>query len=48
MMATKAFLRWSKLGICERSFEAAKTGGWPELGLVFIDGALIPAYQRAA
>jgi len=47
-MAAQTFLRWSKLGVWERLFERAKTASWPELGLVFMDGTIIRAHQKAA
>ena len=47
-MAAQTFLRWSKLGVWERFFEAAKAAGRPELGMVFMDGTLIRAQQKAA
>src|SRR3982750_2635257 len=47
-MAAQTFLRWSKLGVWERLFERAKAANWPELGLVFMDGTIIRAHQKAA
>lgn len=47
-MAAQTFLRWSKLGVWERLFERAKAASWPELGLVFMDGTIIRAHQKAA
>ena len=47
-MAAQTFLRWSKLGVWERLFERAKAASWPELGLVFRDGTIIRAHQKAA
>jgi transposase len=47
-MAAQTFLRWSKLGVWERFFEAAKAAGWPALGMVFMDSTIIRAHQKAA
>src|ERR671917_173238 len=47
-MAAQTFLRWSKLGVWERLFELTKTVCCPELGLVFLDGTIIRAHQKAA
>ena len=47
-MAAQTFLRWSKLGVWERLFEAAKAANWPELGMVFMDATIIRAHQKAA
>src|SRR3954454_22290564 len=47
-MAAQTFLRWSKLGVWEHLFERAKAASWPELGLVFMDGTIIRAHQKAA
>src|SRR5918998_1823532 len=47
-MAAQTFIRWSKLGVWERLFEAAKVAGWPALGMVFMDGTIIRAHQKAA
>jgi hypothetical protein len=38
-MAASTFVRWSRLGVCELAIE---------LGMPFIDGASIRAYQKAA
>ena len=46
--AAQTFLRWSKLGVWERLFEAAKAASWPELGMVFMDGTIIRAHHKAA
>ena len=46
--AAQTFLRWSKLGVWERLFEAAKAASWPELGMVFMDGTVIRAHHKAA
>ena len=46
--AAQTFLRWSKLGVWERFFEAAKAAGRPEWGMVFLDGTVIRAHQKAA
>ncbi len=45
--AAQTFIRWSKLGVWERLFELAKAG-WSELGMVFMDGTVIRAHQKAA
>src|SRR4051812_30925785 len=47
-MAAQTFLRWSKLGVWERLFEAAKAANWPELGLVFMDATIVRAHHKAA
>ncbi len=47
-MAAQTFIRWSKLGVWERFFELAKETGQPELGMVFMDGTVIRAHQKAA
>ena len=47
-MAAQTFIRWSKLGVWERFFEAAKTAGCPALGMVFMDSTVIRAHQKAA
>lgn len=47
-MAAQTFLRWSKLGVWERFFEAAKAAGSPALGMVFMDSTIIRAHQKAA
>src|SRR3712207_2782603 len=47
-MAAQTFLRWSKLGIWERLFEAAKAAGCPALGMVFMDSTIVRAHQKAA
>ncbi len=47
-MAAQTFLRWSKLGVWQRFFELAKELGRPELGMVFMDGTVIRAHQKAA
>jgi transposase len=47
-MAAQTFMRWSKLGVWERFFEAAKADSRPELGMVFMDGTIIRAHQKAA
>jgi len=47
-MAAQTFIRWSKLGVWERLFEAAKAAGCPALGMVFMDSTIIRAHQKAA
>jgi transposase len=47
-MAAQTFIRWSKLGVWERFFEAAKATGRPALGMVFMDGTILRAHQKAA
>ncbi len=47
-MAAQTFLRWSKLGVWERLVERAKAASWPALGMVFMDGTIIRAHQKAA
>ena len=47
-MAAQTFIRWSKLGVWERFFEAAKADSRPELGMVFMDGPILRAHQKAA
>ena len=46
--AAQTFLRWSRLGVWERLFEAAKAANWLELGMVFMDGTVIRAHHKAA
>ncbi len=46
--AAQTFIRWSKLGVWERFFELAKEADSPELGMVFLDGTVIRAHQKAA
>ena len=47
-MAAQTFIRWSKLGVWERFFEAAKADSRPELGMAFMDGTVIRAHQKSA
>ena len=47
-MAAQTFIRWSKLGVWERLFEAAKAAGCPALGMVFMDSTILRAHQKAA
>jgi transposase len=47
-MAAQTFIRWSKLGVWERLFEAAKAAGWPALGMVFMDSTILRAHHKAA
>jgi len=47
-MAAQTFLRWSKLGVWERLFAAAKAANRPELGMVFMDATIIRAHHKAA
>src|SRR5918993_920876 len=47
-MAAQTFIRWSKLGVWERFFEAAKAAGRPALGMVFMDSTILRAHQKAA
>ena len=44
--AAQTFLRWSKLGVWERFFEIAKAAGWPQLGMVFMDGTISGLTKR--
>src|SRR5919112_4039876 len=46
--AAQTFIRWSKLGVWERFFEAAKAVGRPALGMVFMDSTILRAHQKAA
>lgn len=46
--AAQLHIRWSRLGVWERAFEALRAAGRPELGEVFLDGTSIRAHQKAA
>ena len=47
-MAAQTFIRWSRLGVWERLHRLARERQRPELGLVFLDGTVIRAHQKAA
>jgi transposase len=47
-MAAQTFIRWSRLGVWERLHQLAQKRQPPELGLVFLDGTVIRAHQKAA
>ena len=47
-MAAQTFIRWSRLGVWERLHQLARERQSPELGLVFLDGTVIRAHQKAA
>ncbi len=46
--AARTFIRWSRLGVWERLHRLAQARQRPELGLVFLDGTIIRAHQKAA
>jgi transposase len=46
--AAQTFLRWAKLGVWERLHRLAQTYHGLELGMVFLDGTVIRAHQKAA
>jgi transposase len=47
-MAAQTFLRWAKLGVWERLHRLAQEHHGLELGMVFLDGTVIRAHQKAA
>ena len=47
-MAAQTFVRRSRLGVWERLHQLAQKRRPPELGLVFLDGTIIRAHQKAA
>jgi hypothetical protein len=47
-MAAQTFIRWARLGAWERLHRLARERQRPELGLVFLDGTVIRAHQKAA
>src|ERR671910_3673426 len=47
-MAAQTFLRWAKLGVWERLHRLAQQHGGRKLGMVFLDGTVIRAHQKAA
>jgi transposase len=46
-MAAQTFIRWSRLGVWERLLAMAQSRGI-KLGMAFLDGTSIRAYQKAA
>jgi transposase len=46
-MAAQTFIRWSRLGVWERLHRLAQERR-RELGLVFLDGTVVRAHQKAA
>jgi transposase len=46
--AAQTFIRWSRLGVWERLHRLAQEGCGLELGMVFLDGTVIRAHQKAA
>jgi transposase len=46
--AAQTFIRWSRLGVWERLHQLAQKRQPPELGLVFLDGTIVRAHQKAA
>jgi hypothetical protein len=46
-MAAQLFIRWSRLGVCQRLLEQAQARG-VEPGMAFLDGTNVRAYARAA
>src|SRR3954467_12572628 len=47
-MAAQTFLRWARLGVWERLHRLAQECHGLELGMVFLDGTVIRAHQKAA
>ena len=47
-MAAQTFIRWAKLGVWERLHRLAQEHHGLELGMVFLDGTVIRAHQKAA
>ena len=47
-MAAQTFIRWAKLGVWERLHRLAQECRGLELGMVFLDGTVIRAHQKAA
>src|SRR5215203_7193549 len=47
-MAAQTFIRWSRLGVWARLQRLAQELQQPEPGLVFLDGTIIRAHQKAA
>jgi len=47
-MAAQTSIRWPRLGAWERLRRLAQARQRPELGLVFLDGTIIRAHQKAA
>ena len=46
--AAQTFIRWARLGVWERLHQLARKRQPLELGLVFLDGTIIRAHQKAA
>ena len=47
-MAAQTFIRWAKLGVWERLHRLVQERRGLELGMVFLDGTVIRAHQKAA
>lgn len=47
-MAAQTFLRWARLGVWERLHRLAQARFGLELGMVFLDGTVVRAHQKAA
>ena len=47
-MAAQTFIRWSRLGVWERLHRLVQEHRGLELGMVFLDGTVIRAHQKAA
>jgi len=47
-MAAQTFIRWSRHGVWERLLELAQQRDGIKLGMAFLDGTTIRAYQKAA
>jgi transposase len=47
-MAAQTFIRWAKLGVWERLHRLVQAQRGLELGMVFLDGTVIRAHQKAA
>ena len=46
-MAAQTFIRWSRLGVCERLLSMAQDRGIG-LGMTFLDGTSVRAHPKAA
>lgn len=47
-MAAQTFIRWARLGVWERVHRLAQKHRGLKLGMVFLDGTVIRAHQKAA
>jgi transposase len=46
-MAAQTFIRWARLGVCERLLSLVQERG-VQLGMTFLDGTNVRAHQKAA